>query len=337
VEFAYWTVDELTEACLEALATGCIEGVPVEADAEILASRLGFPDRVTRGAEDGGGPHGRPFEQRYFASGLSMTRDWECVTAFYSRDDLCAPWECSGITIRAYLMDEPPQWSALDEELRRYGYGPESSWDGSSADQYTVRASAVSAKVATDDDFAATPAGRLVLVDINRWVVPPSDPDRRGHLRNAMRALGRAGTGAWSSWLAEQDRGPDAFVAVFTALHRLTADQPARADEWRSLLTWFLEQAREREVFRPEEWVYHWARFGAPPRADVSRACLDVLPMTLDEAPSLPKNWRDTEPDTARRARMTRALLHLAAGAAPDPASVRELDRWRSTMRSWLQ
>lgn len=334
MKFAYWTVDELTEACLEALATGCIEGVPLEADPEDLASRLGFPDRRPPGDQGAGDPYGRAFEQRYFLAGRHMTRDWECVTAFYSREDLHAPWECFAITIRAYLMDEPPEWSALEAELRRHGYEVLPQAD---PDQYTVAASAVTAKVSAGGRFSAAPAGRLIEVTIGWIVVPPAAPARRGHLRNAMRALGREDPEARSRRVAEQGLGADAFVAVFTALTRLKFDQPDRGDEWTRLLSWFVGQARDREVFRPEEWVYHWARYGSPPPAQVSRACLDALPMTLGEALSMPDTWRDTGPDTARRARMTRALLRLAADAEPDEAAVRELTRWRTAKRSWIR
>ncbi|MFC3385361.1 hypothetical protein [Couchioplanes azureus] len=338
MEFVYWTDDELTEACLEALATGCIEGVPLEADPEDLASQLGFPNRLPPDQADRGEPYGRAFEQRYFAGGLHMTRDWNHVTAFYVRDHLHAPWEANGITIRAYLMDEPPEWSAVVAELRRYGFelvpGP-----GALAhpDEYTVRASAVSAKVATGDGDDAAPPGRLIDVTINRNVVPLPSPDRRGHIRNAMRALGKAGAGAWPAWLAEREFAADDYAAVFVALTRLDSDQPTRADEWTALLSWFLERARETNAFLQEEWTYHWARYGSPSPAEVSRACMAALPMTLDEALSMPKSWREIAPYDVRRARMTRALLALARDAAPDPAAVREIDRWRQQKRPWIQ
>jgi hypothetical protein len=333
-----WTVDELTEACLEALATGCIEGVPLEADPEDLASRLSYPNRLHPGQPDEAEPYGRAFAQQYFARGLHMTRDWNQVTAFYFRDHPQAPWESHGITIRAYLMDEPPEWSAVAAELRRYGFELVPTPDAlSDPDEYTVRASAVSAKVATGGDYAAAPPGRLTVVTIHRNVVPLPPPDRRGHVRNAMRALGKAGAGAWSDWLAEREFTADDYVAVLAALTRLNSDQPARADEWAALLSWFLERAREATVFRREEWAYHWARYGSPSPAEVSRACMAALPMTLDEARSMPENWRDITPDDARRARMTRALLVMARDAAPDPAAVQEIDRWKQEKRTWIQ
>lgn len=333
-----WTVDELTEACLEALTTGCIEGVPLEADPEDLASQLSFPNRRLPGHVDGGDPYGRAFEQRYFARGLHMTRDWNLVAAFYVRDHPHAPWEANGITIRAHLMDEPPEWSVVAAELLRYGFQlappPEAP---AHPDQYIVRASAVSAKVATDDGYAAAPPGRLIDVTIHGNVVPLPSPDRRGHIRNAMRALGKAGTGAWPAWLAEREFTAYDYVAVFVALIRLNSDQPTRADEWNALLSWFLEQARETNVFPREEWTYHWARYASPSPAEVSRACMAALPMTLDEARSMPVSWRDIAPADVRRARMTRALLGLARDAAPDPAAVREIDRWRREKRPWIR
>jgi hypothetical protein len=173
-------------------------------------------------------------------------------------------------------------------------------------------------------------------VNINRSIVPLPPPDRRGHRRNAMRALGKAGAAVWPVWLAEQEFGADDYVAVFAALSRLRFDQPARDDEWTALLARFLEQARESGVFRPEEWTYHWVYYGSPPPAEVSRACLAALPMTLDEAQSTPRDWRDTTPDAARRARMTRALLRLAADAEPEPETGREIDRWRRKRPSWI-
>jgi hypothetical protein len=267
-----------------------------------------------------------------------MTRDWRHVTAFYFRDHPHAPWECHGLTIRAYLMDEPPEWSAIAAELRRYGFELVPTPDASSdPDEYTVRASAVPAKVATGDDHDAAPPGKLILVTISRGVVPLPPPDRRGHIRNAMRALGKAGAEAWPGWLAEREFAADDYVAVFVALTRLNSDQPSRADEWTALLSWFLERARETNAFPPEEWTYHWAHYGSPSPAEVSRACMTALPMTLDEARSMPESWRDIAPDTARRARMTRALLGLARDAAPDPAAVREIDRWRREKRPWIQ
>lgn len=338
MEFVYWTVDELTEACLEALATGCIEGVPLEADPEDLASRLSFPNRLLPGQADGGDPYGRAFEQRYFARGLHMTRDWNHVTAFYFRDHPHAPWKSNGLTVRAYLMDEPPEWSAIAAELRRYGFELVPTPNGPShPDEYTVRASAASARVATGDDYDAAPAGKLIDVTINRNVVPLPPPDRRGHIRNAMRALGEAGAGAWPGWLAEREFTADDYVAVLVALTRLNSDQRARTDEWTALLTWFLERAREVNVFCREEWTYHWACYGSPSPAEVSRACMAALPMTLDEARSMPESWRDIAPDDARRARMTRALLGLARDAAPDPAAVQEIDRWRRGKRPWIR
>jgi hypothetical protein len=337
VDSTDWTVDELTELCLEALATGCVEGMPMEADPEDLASRLGLPNRWHPGYEDLGTPHGRVFEQEYFAGGLNMTRDWKYVTAFYGRDDLSAPWENSALVIRAYLMDEPPQWSAITAELHRYGFDlvptPD---DGPPGQEYTVRASAVSAKVATDGPFEAAAPGRLTVVTIGRNVVPRPAPDRRGHLRNAMRALGKAGAGAWPGWLAERTFTADDYLAVFDALAQLSCDQPARTDEWVALLRWLLDRAREADVFPPAEWVYHWVYHGSPPPAEVAPACLAALPMTLDQAQSVPRNWRATAPEDARRARLTRALLRLAADAAPEPATAAELDRWRRHQRSWI-
>ncbi|MFC4063488.1 hypothetical protein [Actinoplanes subglobosus] len=332
MEAVDWTVDELTEACLEALATGCIEGVPLEADPEDLASQLSFPNRLLPGQPDGGDPYGRAFEQRYFARGLHMTRDWGHVTAFYFRDHPHAPWKSNGITIRAYLMDGPPEWSDVAAELQRHGFDLVPT-----PDEYTVRASAVTAKVATGDSHAAAPPGSLIDVTIPRNVVPLPSPDRRGHLRNAMRALGRAGAGAWPEWLAEREFGADDYVAVFVALTRLNSDQPSRAEEWNALLSWFLNQARETNVFRPEEWTYHWACYGSPSPAELAHACMTTLPMTLDEARSMPESWRDIAPDDARRARMTRALLGLARDAAPGPAAVREINRWRRQKRPWIQ
>jgi hypothetical protein len=338
VELVYWTVDELTEACLEALATGCLEGVPLEADPEDLASQLSYPNRLLPGQADGGDPYGRAFEQRHFAGGLHMSRDWNYVTAFYLRDHPHAPWEPNGITIRAYLMDDPPEWSAVAAELRRYGFELVSTPDAlSHTGEYTVRASAVSAKVATGDGYDAAPPGRLIDVTIHRTVVPPASPDRRGHIRNAMRAVGKAGAGAWPEWLAEREFTADDYVALLVALTRLNSDQPARSDEWTALLTWFLERAREANVFRREEWTYHWARYGSPSPVELSRSCMAALPMTLDEARSMPKDWRDIAPDDARRARMTRALLSLARDAAPDPAAVREIERWKREKRPWIR
>jgi hypothetical protein len=332
-----WTVDEVMEACLEALATGCIEGVPLEADAEDLASRLGFPDRRLPGQADGADPFGRAFEQRYFSRGLHMTRDWECVTAFYFREHPHAPWWCDAITIRGYLMDEPPEWSVLEAELRRYGFElVPTPGEVVPPDRHTVRASAVSARVSAGGEYAAAPAGRLIDVTIGRNVVPLPPPDRRGHVRNAMRALGKAGAAAWPGWLVERKPGADDYLAVFVALTRLQGDQPDRADEWTALLCWFLDRARESNVFRPEEWTYHWVTYGSPSPTDVFRACMTALPMTLDEARTMPDSWRDTAPDVARRARMTRALLRLAADAAPSPVADAEISRWRCHKRLWL-
>ncbi|GAB1645831.1 hypothetical protein [Krasilnikovia sp. MM14-A1259] len=330
-----WTVDEVTEACLEALATGCIEGVPLEANPEDLASRLGYPDRGVPGAEMSD-PYGRAFEQRYFASGLTMTRDWGLVTAFYDRDQLYAPWLCNGITIRAYLLDEPPEWSSIAAELLQHGYESVLMPNGvpGRLNEYTVAASAVSAKVATDKDRGTLP-GKLNDVTIDRIAMPTPGKHEWGPLRNEMRALGTAGTSAWADWLAQRPRMADDYAAVFTALSVLISDQPARADEWTALRLWFLDRARQANVFRPEEWTYHWARYGSAPPIEVSRACLAALPMTLDEARSMPESWRDISPNDARRARMSRALLRLAADAAPDADATIEKQHWRHEPR-WL-
>ncbi len=335
MEFVCWTVDEVTEVCLEALATGCIEGVPLEADPEDLALRLGYPDRAVAGADASVDPYGRVFEQRYFARGLAMTRDWGLVTAFYGRDHVYTPWSCEAVTIRAYLLDEPPEWSFVVAELRRHGYEPVFTPDGvPGMDGYTVTVSAVSAKVPTSEGWGTAP-GKLNVVTIDRVATPTPGKDQWGPLRSEMRALGKAGTSAWAAWLAQRQATADDYAAVFTALSVLLNDQPARADEWTALRLWFLARAREANVFRPEECTYHWARFGSAPPAEVSRACLAALPMTLDEARSMPESWRDIAPDDARRARMTRALLRLAADAAPDAAATLELHRWRRDQR-WL-
>ncbi|GIJ43449.1 hypothetical protein Val02_03350 [Virgisporangium aliadipatigenens] len=331
-EFVSWTVDEVTEACLEALATGRVDGVPMEADPEDLATRLAYPDRLLPGAGevDSGG---RPFEQRYFAHGRQMTRDWDLVTAWLSREHLRAPWACDGIVIRAHLLDEPPVWADVAAELERHGYGCVPGPDEiGGLREYTVTASNVSASVTTGD-HPRVPPGRLHTVHVHPVVVPRPDADRRGVVRNAMRALGRAGPDARADWLAERRLTAHGYAGVFHALRVLKQDQPARRDEWSALHTWFLERAREAGVFRPEEWTYHRAQDDTVPPGEISAACLAALPMTRAEAGALPRGWRDTAPDDARRARMTRALLRLAADGAPDAAGAEELRRWRDELR----
>ncbi|NMO51356.1 hypothetical protein HH310_09160 [Actinoplanes sp. TBRC 11911] len=324
----YWPPDVVTEVCLEAMATGCVQGIPLEAGPEDLPERLGAPD------PDG---HGRLFEQRYWNAGHSMTRDWNLLRAFYYRDDLRDPWSCHEIVIEPPRLDDyPPKWSTLAAELRRHGYRY-STEDDLDFDLHTVTASWVRVRVAGKHQHRPRP-GRLFHIEIRSMLMNPIPKRLWGPLRNEMRALGKADTRTWRTWQARHATTTTEFEAVFEALFILYGGEPARDEEWTALSLWFLDQARA--VFRPEDWTYHWAKFqrrwpALISPAEVTRTCLAALPMTLAEACALPTTWRDVSPDDARRARMTRALLAFAAAAAPDELEAAELSRWRDDLR-WL-
>jgi hypothetical protein len=230
-------------------------------------------------------------------------------------------------------MEKPPTWTRIPEELRRRGFAPlHLPDDDADLDRYAVAASAAAARVGHTDSYVEN--GRLYDVDISSGPLLGPSKDLWGPLRTDLRALGKAGPAAWPAWLAEHRPTVADYAGVFTALHVLHGDQPARDDRWAALGRWFLDRARE--AFPAGEWTYHWALFVADhpelaSAADVSRDCLAALPMTIDEARAIPADWRKTTPEDVRRARMTRALLRIAADAAPDPA----LEEWRRETR-WL-
>jgi hypothetical protein len=335
-----WTQDEVAEACLEMLATGRVLGVPIEADPEDLATRIGHPSQVGPEYHDLVGI-GRPFEQEYYAEGLAMNRDWYLYKLYYSREHPHGRWRCWAASVRCQnLKVKAPRWEEIKDELTRYGYQPVPAPDGNDdLDRYQVMASAARVRVGSEDVTFVEP-GRIYDVDMDGWPTPWTPPDRRGTIRNAMRALGKAGPGRWPGWLAERPQTPEEYAAVLSALQHLHVDQPARDDEWTELGLWFLDQARAAAVFPAGEWTYRWAQFvngrpGLAPPAEVSRACLAALPMTIEQALAMPAGWRETPPDDARRARMTRGLLRTAADAAPDAAETAELERWKREPR-WL-
>jgi hypothetical protein len=295
-----WTRDQAREVCLEVLATASVCGVPLEAGADVLADAIG-----------------RPFTQEYYAEGRSMTRDWGLLRAYYHRPGPGTPWACHTLTVYVHRLGKPFRWRRIPAELQAHGF---TTADVPSRDtdlqEIGVPASGAVARVTATDYYQ--PAGRVL--DISAGRSPFLDPvvaDRRGELRNRLRETAGAGPSAWTG-LATVD--PAAWLG---ALRKLHADEPARDEQWTALSLWLLDRAREARVWPVEEWTYRWARYvadrpGVAAPGEVTRACLAALPMDVAEARALPAGWREVGPDAARRARVTRALLRLAADQAPD-------------------
>jgi hypothetical protein len=318
-----WTRGEARETCLEVLAAASVSGVPLEAGPDVLADAVG-----------------RRFVQEYYAEGRTMTRDWDLFQAIYRRAGAGRPWWCDGVTVHVNRLQKPFRWRQVPAELAEHGYATV-TLPSRDADlhEYGVAASAVTARVAATDYYQ--PAGRLL--DIRAGSVPvllPVLPDRRGEVRNALRAVAAADPGTWPEWLAEQEPSADDYAAWPAALRRLHADQPERDEQWAALLVWLFDRAREAGVWSAEEWTYRWAWYvtdhsGLVPVAEVARECLAALPVDVAQASAPPRPWRETDPAEVRRARLTRALLRIAAENDPDPAATAELGRWRSET-SWL-
>jgi hypothetical protein len=315
-----WTRGEAREMCLELLAAASVHGVPLEAGADVLADAVG-----------------RRFVQEYYAEGRTMTRDWDLFQAIYRRAGVGEPWWCDGVTVHVNRLQKPFRWRRLPAELAEHDFTTV-TLPSRDADlhEYGVPASAVTVRVAATDYYQ--PTGRLL--DIRAGALPVLDPvvaDRRGELRNELRAMGAAGPQTWPGWLAQRELTAEDYAAWLGALRKLHADQPSRDEEWTALSLWFLDRAREAGVWSAGEWTYRWAGYvasrpGLVPAAEVARACLDALPMDVPEAQAIPTAWRETGPDAVRRARLTRALLRTAAETAPETPAV---TRWR-TDTTWL-
>ncbi|MFC4072900.1 hypothetical protein [Actinoplanes subglobosus] len=275
---------EAVELCLEALATGRVDGFSPNHDPAPSA----FFQTVL-------GDHG-------------MVRDFGLYEAHFTRWTPDQPWQCQFVTVQAHRMRKPPKWKRLVRELDGFDLVP---------GDLAVPGSEYIRVVASDSEACVDAAtGRLLKISI-----PAAPPLTRSgpapaHLRRRVRAVAAGPPDDWPGI------PPADWPHVIATLDNLHRDEPDRRPIWTAYGLWLLQRAAAR--WPPDEWAWRWSRFvldrpGTVPVGDVSRTCLAALPMSPTEAASLPAAWRDRTPDVIRRSRMTLALLRCAAGDVPPP------------------
>ncbi|MEU4158578.1 hypothetical protein [Actinoplanes sp. NPDC026670] len=290
---------EAVELCLEALATGRVHGVSPNHD-----------------------PAHAPFFQTVIGD-HGMVRDFGLWEAHFTRWTVQQPWQCQSVVVQAHRMRRPPKWKRLLRELTGFDLVP---------GDLAVPGSEYIRVVASDSEACIdAETGRLQKISI-----PAAPPLSRpapapNHLRRRVRTVA---AGPPSEWPGIPPAAWPHVVATIDNLHR---DEPAQRPIWTAYGRWLLDRAAS--VWPADEWAWRWSRFvldrpGTVPVGEVTRVCLAALPMTADEAATLPRDWRTRTPDMVRRSRMTLALLRCAADDVPLPPPPRPgVAAWQPLLR----
>ncbi|GAA2361476.1 hypothetical protein [Dactylosporangium salmoneum] len=289
------------DLCVEALATGRVQGLSADAPIHALAATLG--------AE---------FAEQ--SSGDAMYRDFGTVECHYERLGPDEPWQGRFLVVRADRLPAPVRLDYLQEELRRVGQ----SLQPLPADRHgapdTLRAPVSGATVTAED-------GVVVAIAAPVWLVPDSPALPEARWRAVCDSLGELlplTRTERAEWLA--DRVPDSaeaaewWVALLHPLPALRFRDPQRAVEWAGLEIWLLDRAADAGAWSREEWVWRWMWFvrsltqraAAKHAADLTRISLAALPMTVAQLHGLPTDWRALSVPDLKRARTARALLSVA-------------------------
>ncbi|MEV0431446.1 hypothetical protein [Micromonospora sp. NPDC050495] len=253
-----------------------------------------------------------------------MRRDYGLVEFSWARHPGSGSWQAAGFTVQAHRLasitvndalvqrygpfGRQLRSTQLDAGLDRLGYHLQEITDRTDADyrRYWLAESRISLLVATTGHQGLVDAGDV-------WSISaPHPPElvaarRLGGQRQSVKDgsvhLLRLDEDQRRQWLDRRQPGPrervNWWLYLLLVIDQQLRDQSGWRAEWAELKLWLLWQGRARAVFSEAESAEKLAYFAADlrrsgiglavlPSADyIVRACLDAIPVGLNEAATL--------------------------------------------------
>lgn len=254
-----------------------------------------------------------------------MRRDYGLVEFFWARRPGSDSWQATGFTVQALRLasiavtdalvqrygpfGRQLRFTQLNAELNRLGYHLQEITDQADADyrRYCLAESRIALLVAT--------TGYLGLVDAGDvWSISASHPPelvaarRLGGQRQAVKDglvvhLLQLDEHQRRQWLDRRQPAPreraNWWLYLLLVIDQHLGNQSGRRTDWAELKLWLLRQGQARAVFSEAESAEKLAYFAAgmrrsgvelavlPSADDIVRACLDAIPVGLNEVATL--------------------------------------------------
>ncbi len=253
-----------------------------------------------------------------------MRRDYGLVEFSWARRPGSDSWQATGFTVRAHRLASITvtdallhrygpfrrqlRFTRLNAELDRLGYHLQEITDQADADyrRYWLAESRISLLVATTGYQGLIDAGDV-------WSISaPHPPElvtvrRLGGQRQAVNDgllhLLELDEHQRRQWLGRRQPAPrervNWWLYLLLVIDQHLGDQSGRRAEWAELKLWLLRQGQTRAVFSEADSAEKLAYFAAdmrragvelavlPSADDIVRACLDAIPVGLNEVATL--------------------------------------------------
>jgi hypothetical protein len=282
----------------------------------------------------------------------AMRRDYGLVEFSWARQPGSDSWQATGFTVQAHRLssitvvetlmqrygpfDRHLQFTQLNTELDRLGYHLQEITDHTDAGyrRYWLAESRIFLLVATAAHREMIDAGDV-------WSISAPHPTERvaaGRLggrsqavRDGLVHLLQLGEQQRPQWLERRQPAPHERANWWLYLllvidQHLREHRSRRRADWADLKLWLLRQGRSRAVFTEAESAEKLAYFardlrragielaGMPSADDIVRACLDALPVGLQEVAMLDdqRNLSGLDPTQMRHSRQAKNLVSAA-------------------------
>lgn len=302
----------------------------------------------------------------------ALRRDYGLVEFFWTRRSGSDPWHPAGFTVQAHRLASIEvtgtladrygpfgrrlPFGRLNAALERLGYRLEEvPRDGDPDYRYYWLAESRVSVIAT----ATAWKGRLAAGDVwsisaphppEQYVAATRTSARRQAVKDGLAHLLRLDDDQRSGWLDRRQPAADAaanwYLYLLLVIDQQLGDQPGRRPDWVQLKVWLLRQAQARSVFTPAESAEKMAylvlalrRAGValatlPSADDVVRACLDAIPVGLDQVPLL-DDRRDLHKLDLTQMRLSRQAKNLINAAQWHLDEIHD-EQLAGQLRDWI-